>query len=40
VAITYRLSGEAKAPAQFHDAARAIQFIRSEDKEWNLDPPL
>jgi len=38
VAITYRLSGEAKAPAQFHDAARAIQFIRSKDKEWNLDP--
>lgn len=38
VAITYRLSGEAKAPAQFHDAARAIQFIRHKAKEWNLDP--
>jgi len=38
VAITYRLSGEAKAPAQFHDAARAIQFIRCKAKEWNLDP--
>ena len=38
VAITYRLSGEAKAPAQFHDAARAIQFIRFKAKEWNLDP--
>ena len=38
VAITYRLSGEAKAPAQFLDSARAIQFIRHKAKEWNLDP--
>ncbi len=38
VAITYRLSGEAIAPAQFLDSARAIQFIRSKAKEWNLDP--
>lgn len=38
VAITYRLSDEAKAPAQFLDSARAIQFIRSKAKEWNLDP--
>jgi len=38
VAITYRLSNEAIAPAQFHDSARAIQFIRSKAKEWNLDP--
>jgi acetyl esterase/lipase len=38
VAITYRLSDEAIAPAQFLDAARAIQFIRSEAGEWNLDP--
>ncbi|MCC6126003.1 MAG: alpha/beta hydrolase [Pirellulales bacterium] len=37
VAITYRLSDEAKAPAQFLDSARAIQFIRSKAKEWNLD---
>lgn len=37
VAITYRLSGEAIAPAQFHDSARAIQFIRHNAKEWNLD---
>ena len=36
-AITYRLSGEAAAPAQFLDSARAIQFIRSQAKEWNLD---
>lgn len=37
VAITYRLSDEAKAPAQFLDSARAIQFIRSKAKEWSLD---
>ena len=38
VAITYRLSDEAIAPAQFLDSARAIQFVRSKAKEWNLDP--
>jgi acetyl esterase len=38
VAITYRLSDQAIAPAQFLDAARAIQFIRHNAKEWNLDP--
>ncbi len=36
-AITYRLSDVAIAPAQFHDAARAIQFIRHNAKQWNLD---
>ena len=34
VAITYRLSDEAIAPAQFHDSALAIQFIRHKAKEW------
>jgi hypothetical protein len=38
VAITYRLSDQAIAPAQFHDSARAIQFIRHNAKKWNLDP--
>ena len=38
VAITYRLSDEAIAPAQFHDSARAIQFIRHNAKKWNCDP--
>jgi acetyl esterase/lipase len=38
VAITYRLSDVAIAPAQHFDAARAIQFTRSKAKEWNLDP--
>lgn len=36
-AITYRLSGEAIAPAQFDDCARAVQFLRSQAKEWNID---
>jgi len=38
VAITYRLSDQAIAPAQFLDSARAIQFIRHKAKDWNLDP--
>ena len=36
-AINYRLTGEAPLPAPVHDAARAIQFIRSKTEEWNLD---
>jgi acetyl esterase/lipase len=38
VAITYRLSDVAIAPAQHFDSARAVQFTRSKAKEWNLDP--
>jgi acetyl esterase/lipase len=38
VAITYRRTNEAIAPAAFFDSARAIQFIRSKAKEWKLDP--
>ena len=38
VAITYRLSGDAIAPAQFLDSGRAIQFIRHHAKQWNIDP--
>jgi hypothetical protein len=37
-AIHYRLSGEAPYPAAMHDSARAVQFLRSKAKEWNLDP--
>lgn len=37
-AITYRFSDQAIAPAPFHDSARAIQFIRHNAKEWNVDP--
>ena len=36
-AINYRLTGEAPLPAPVHDAARAIQFIRSKAKEWNIE---
>jgi acetyl esterase/lipase len=38
VAITYRRTNEAIAPAAFLDSARAVQFIRFKAKEWNLDP--
>jgi acetyl esterase len=36
-AITYRLSDQAIAPAQFLDSARAVQYIRHQADEWNLD---
>ncbi len=35
-AVNYRLSGEAPLPAPVHDAARAIQFLRHQAKEWNI----
>src|SRR5262249_22615153 len=38
VAITYRFSSEAIAPAPFHDSARAVQFVRHKARHWNLDP--
>lgn len=38
VAITYRFSRDAIAPASFLDCARAIQFVRDNAKEWNVDP--
>jgi acetyl esterase/lipase len=36
--INYRLSQHAPYPAQMHDSARAIQFLRSKAGEWNIDP--
>lgn len=36
-AVNYRLTGEAQLPAPVHDAARAIQFIRSKASDWNID---
>lgn len=36
-AVNYRLTGEAPLPAPVHDAARAIQFIRSKASEWDID---
>jgi len=37
-AINYRYSQQAIAPAQHHDAARAVQFLRLHADQWNLDP--
>jgi acetyl esterase len=36
--INYRYSTQAIAPAPFQDGARAVQFLRSKAKEWNIDP--
>lgn len=35
--INYRLTGEVPLPAPVHDAARAIQFLRTKAGEWNID---
>ncbi len=35
--INYRLTPDNPLPAPVHDAARAIQFLRSKAGEWNLD---
>jgi acetyl esterase/lipase len=37
-AITYRLTPDNPLPSPVYDAVRAIQFIRSKAKEWNIDP--
>ena len=37
-AINYRLAPDHPLPAPVHDAARAIQFIRSKATEWQIDP--
>lgn len=36
--IEYRLSGEAKFPAQIEDCKCAIRFLRAKAKEFHLDP--
>lgn len=36
-AINYRLTDTAPAPAQYHDCARALQFLRHHAVQWNLD---
>ena len=35
-AVEYRLTGVAPLPTPVHDAARAIQFIRTKAKGWNI----
>src|SRR5262249_44541121 len=37
-AISYRYSTRAIAPAPFQDGSRAVQFLRSKAKDWNIDP--
>jgi len=37
-AVNYRLSQMAPYPAQMHDCARAVQFIRHNADGWNIDP--
>lgn len=37
VTVGYRLTDEAKWPAQVHDCKAAIRWIRAHAKEWNLD---
>lgn len=37
-AVNYRLSDAAPFPAQMHDCARALQFIRYHAQEYNVDP--
>jgi acetyl esterase/lipase len=38
--INYRLTDTAPFPAQYRDCARALQYIRSRAKEWNIDKRL
>jgi acetyl esterase/lipase len=38
VSVGYRLSGEAKWPAQIHDCKAAIRWLRGNAKELNIDP--
>ena len=35
--INYRLSQQAPFPAPFHDAARAVQYLRFDAGRWNID---
>ena len=35
--INYRLTPDSPLPAPVHDAARAIQFLRTKAAEWNID---
>lgn len=36
-AINYRLTPDSPLPAPVHDAARAIQFLRTKATEWNIN---
>ena len=36
-ALNYRLLAQERLPAAHHDCRRAVQFLRTKSKEWNLD---
>jgi acetyl esterase/lipase len=38
ISVDYRLTPKYPFPAQVEDAARAVQFVRSKAREWNIDP--
>lgn len=38
VSVEYRFTDVATHPAQTDDCLRAVQFVRSKAKEWNIDP--
>lgn len=38
VSVNYRLSGEAKWPAQIHDCKAAVRWIRANSKKYKLNP--
>jgi len=38
--INYRLTDTAPAPAAYLDGARALQFLRHNAEQWNIDPRL
>ncbi len=38
ISVEYRFTDVKTHPAQVQDCQRAIQFVRSKAKEWNLDP--
>ena len=38
VSIDYRLTPEHTFPAQMEDVVRAVQFVRSRARDWNIDP--
>ena len=38
VSVTYRLSGEAKWPAQLHDCKAAIRWLKANAKTFNINP--
>jgi len=35
--LSYRTIQDAPLPAAFHDCCRALQFMRSQSKQWNID---